>query len=96
MNIFFVVVKITLHFYDAHSRSYAVTQESSSQVLIIAYADLFDYHPLSLHSCFPQQLSILSHLFTLQNVELLSIILLAYLTQRAINKIAKLCVSFVK
>ena len=51
-DIYFVVVNLKLHYYDAHSRSYAVTQEASGQFSFIAYADLFDYHPLSLHSCF--------------------------------------------
>ena len=41
-DIYFVVVNLKLHYYDAHSRSYAVTQEASGQFSFIAYADLFD------------------------------------------------------
>ena len=90
-DIYFVVVILKLHYYDSHSRSYAVMHESSCQFSFIAHADLFDYHPLSLHSCFLNT-CIFSHICLRH--DLLSTIMLAILTQRAIIKTAKFCVTF--
>ena len=78
--IYFVVVNLKLQYYDAHSRSYAVTQESSCQFSFIAYADLFDYHPFSLHSCF---LTTVNPLISVYTIDLLSTIMLAISTQKA-------------
>ena len=79
-DIYFVVVNLKLQYFDAHSRSYAVTQESSCQFSFIAYADLFDYHPFSLHSCF---LTTVNPLISVYAIDLLSTIMLAILTQKA-------------
>ena len=60
-HVYFFVVNLKIHFYDSHSRAYAVTQDSAHKFSFVAYSDVFDFHPLSLHSCFLESCQ-LSHI----------------------------------
>ena len=50
-NIFFTCFKIKTHEYHESSRSYCVSVNYSEGLVIVAFDELFDFHPLSLHKC---------------------------------------------
>ena len=50
-NIFFTCSKIKAHKYHESSRSYCVSVNYSEGFVIVAFDELFDFHPISLHKC---------------------------------------------
>ena len=48
---FFTCFKIKTHEYHESSRSYCVSVNYSEGFVIVAFDELFDFHPISLHKC---------------------------------------------
>ena len=51
-QVYFICERIVVKNFDSSSRSYTISKQNLPGKTVVPYRDLFDFHPLSRHSCF--------------------------------------------
>ena len=62
-QVYFICERIVVKNFESISRSYTISKQNLSGKTIVPYRELFDFHPLSRHSCFVPGCSFFAYLF---------------------------------